>query len=1534
MEFEENNNLMILDPSGIDISGTGKLIIDSSGDILTTGDICANDLSVNSIVIKGIAFPDPNTANDGQILKMNRGNLLWEDDNNNNDIEIKNKTSLSITVSSKTNQHPYYNSGSSNGYYIEGIESPIIYFKPGNTYRFKQNDNTNFSHPIKFYNDINKISEFTTGVVTNGIAGNENSYVEILVTETTPTKLYYQCGNHGFMGNYCVIEISIESVNIQQLSYLKNIDENIKNKFDLKQDIITGAATTIATEDITVSKALISNDSGKVAVSNISTTELSYLSGVTSNIQDQLTNAASSSGGSNVKANYGNAGGDPLTKIEINGVSHPISGGGGSSQWINGSSNAIYYNSGNVGIGTDAPTSRLDVSGGLNVTNGAIITNSIRLSGNNLGTTNNSLRWDSSGNRIFYNTDNVGIGTTNPSEKLDVNGTIKASNIKIGSSDVATQSFVNTQLLTKQNNINYNPPSDNNSNPSTSAQIKSALDNKQDTIVDGDLTIANTSGLQTALDLKAPINTPTFTGTPYAPTPPTTTNSTQIATTAYVKSLIGEVIDGAPETLDTLNELATALNEKAVATNVATSLSEKVTKTGNESISGNKTFTGDSSFNNINFTGTFTQNGNPFTSGVTEINGLTDVDTNTTAPTDGQALVWDDTNTVWKPGNVASGGGGSSTVNTAGQSFFEVLTQQPNKFKANHDISKNSVYGTDGNYVDTINLYWTYDDIIPKHGSTLAKLGSDNTEKGKMLPYIEEVKIDVSGIKTDNSLTGWSSSGINSFYSHFNSSIQDNESYNSSDNNYKYKKVTITKAANAGSTDFQNIISQTEVPFDIRVYGINHSEDTPNVETRSLIWSGLSFAQPRPPDSITFVAEDFTSYDTLTITMKCDTVGEVNSVITEYSQNETLASETIIVDTSDSDPETENNVASNSNFNSVLTGLRAGTKYNYRSKTRNTLFNPSSTTGYSDFLQSAVSDYTNIPISSTDDTVNLSISNSSKISVKTKGGINGNNVIYINKSGIQTLIPNTGTQTFEITNRNSTKSSPNGFGKYVDGSNDLVNVVVSVKENGGSFVEKDKIVYNGFNGENTQAVTTPTTGDFINTTSSQADQYSDTPRKSFRLNGTLVLKTITNNNIDTLVSGSVTNNESGDTYHEIKYDYNRHTDMGGSNQSETHKIYIDDLPNSPSIANTSESITVDNVVWSFGIPSVKTMTVAINRELTDINSVNCFIPGSGIISNIASIGNTNYYGNTKNISTGSIVANGEYTHTDTQNNIYYTSSRTGSNNPLSITGSATNLKDQTNFTPVTVPSTEKHWFDKNSFHGSGTGLYHKINLNSYNIYEITNSTELAKLNSNLGGIGITRYTDHSVTPKEHTLLYIDGKFKTNSSIAYPDTTNFDWLPTGESATYNSGTATTTPANYKWIVFKFNKNNDISTKNIAGANFYYINLYSKLQSYFDISIINKLRVKTDIDVIGFIRHEVSGTNKIGGFHFFDGTNRYDAGNKTSAITFTSILAGEANDIGYGSMLNPEYGSMFTQTDWGPYINTDDGVDDIYLFVGCK
>ncbi len=65
---------------------------------------------------------------------------------------------------------------------------------------------------------------------------------------------------------------------------------NLATDLGNKQATITGAATTIDTEDLTISRAVISNASGKIAVSSVTDTELGYVSGATSNIQSQLGN--------------------------------------------------------------------------------------------------------------------------------------------------------------------------------------------------------------------------------------------------------------------------------------------------------------------------------------------------------------------------------------------------------------------------------------------------------------------------------------------------------------------------------------------------------------------------------------------------------------------------------------------------------------------------------------------------------------------------------------------------------------------------------------------------------------------------------------------------------------------------------------------------------------------------------------------------------------------------------------------------------------------------------------------------------------------------------------------------------------------------------------------------------------------------------------------------------------------------------------------------------------------------------------------
>ncbi|MCL0933487.1 phage tail protein [Escherichia coli] len=84
------------------------------------------------------------------------------------------------------------------------------------------------------------------------------------------------------------------------------------------------------------------------------------------------------------------------------------------------------------------------------------------------------------------------------------------------------------------------------------------------------------TALNNALALKAPLASPGLTGAPTAPTAAPTVNNTQIATTAFVKSALSALVGSSPAALDTLNELAAALgNDPNFAATVTNALAGK-----------------------------------------------------------------------------------------------------------------------------------------------------------------------------------------------------------------------------------------------------------------------------------------------------------------------------------------------------------------------------------------------------------------------------------------------------------------------------------------------------------------------------------------------------------------------------------------------------------------------------------------------------------------------------------------------------------------------------------------------------------------------------------------------------------------------------------------------------------------------------------------------------------------------------------------------------------------------------------------------
>jgi hypothetical protein len=214
-------------------------------------------------------------------------------------------------------------------------------------------------------------------------------------------------------------------------------------------------------------------------------------------------------------------------------------------------------------------------NGGLKIGNGSLSWNQLNYIGVlGTGTTNFIAKFTANQNLgnslIFDNGTNVGIGTAVPLTKLDVSGVVTATggnstnwNTSFGWGNHASAGYqsASTALTTSTN---------------FGGDVSGAYNNIVVADDSHNHIISNVDGLQTALDLKAPLASPTLTGTPSAPTATGGTNTTQIATTAFVRTEISSLVDAAPGTLDTLNELAAALGDDPnFATTVTNSIATK-----------------------------------------------------------------------------------------------------------------------------------------------------------------------------------------------------------------------------------------------------------------------------------------------------------------------------------------------------------------------------------------------------------------------------------------------------------------------------------------------------------------------------------------------------------------------------------------------------------------------------------------------------------------------------------------------------------------------------------------------------------------------------------------------------------------------------------------------------------------------------------------------------------------------------------------------------------------------------------------------
>ena len=895
---------------------------------------------------------------------------------------------------------------------------------------------------------------------------------------------------------------------------------------------------------------------------------------------------------------------------------------------------------------------------------------------------------------------------------------------------------------------------------------------------------------------------------------------------------------------------------------------------------------------------------------------------------------------------------GSNFVNRReDKSFFDTITQQPSVF-----TKDTSIY-TDGssNTTKDVTVYWHYNDIIAFMTDTSyqAFYNNDNTYN-RIIPHINKLYIDISYSTVTNGWANYKTIPINSDY-----------------NVSQYKSITITRKENApsGNASIASLMFQDDiVNFDVRVYGENLGYNYPTVQDRALIYEGVTFKQPSPPGIFNFNNSTINNYQQLTLSYNYTEPeqGDPNSTAvleqsqTKYKENDTLSSTSYALNTTvNTDIETDETITGGNNFSMILNGLRAGTQYDFLTRIKNDL-NANYTLGDNSWnlVGTDVSfdevngptNHTTLPSSGGySSTYVPQLSYNTTTNVTTPTFVNSS-IIYINVSDNQTVVPGrTSVQSFEISNSSTSTNSTSGFGKYIDDIIDLIQVKVYVDDD-----LKQTISYQGFTPTDstksgTSTITTSLTGINYFDSNEQGDIHSNNvQQQGFRLYGKFKLLTISNNNIEAAV-GNPSN-----TPYTLKLEYLRDTaNIGGTALTTTSSnIYVDELTNNPSISLQTETAIVTSVVWTMGIPSVQKYKIDCTRTYSDVNSQYNFIRGDRKLSSVNSVSNSSNSSNSTGFSSGIIyidgaaIANtGEYTYDESQfstanssklHNLHYTVSRNNTNSSVTLNEIIYSLKSNGINNNINVGV--NHHFDKDSYNGMGSSLSTKLSL--VDIHELATTT-IAKLNDDLGGLVIDAYNTHTVVPKNWTLLYYNGVFK---SSGYPDITSYEWNSLAGDYTYNaglsglsiSGTEETTGTRYKWIVFKLNKMSSsqyrmnskyYNLKDTGGIKYLSVTDMLSNSGLFTSSSINNLFNSNNTEVIGFSRvtKTINGANLpyIGNFKIdFSPTG----GNWT--------LNGSAQ-TGYAGSVNQSNGArVFSGTEYGFYLSPASVNDDLTMFIGIK
>ena len=893
-------------------------------------------------------------------------------------------------------------------------------------------------------------------------------------------------------------------------------------------------------------------------------------------------------------------------------------------------------------------------------------------------------------------------------------------------------------------------------------------------------------------------------------------------------------------------------------------------------------------------------------------------------------------------------------INSTGQSFYQIVTQQPHKFlKFDVDID-----GVPNNKTSTkVIIKWSYDNILVKNdnlsGDNYVKYSNEiNTQS--ILPYIKKLYIDISSTLAVTQKGQWLN--LATFDVSANYDIDE------------FKQFTINKfKGETPLTNIDNILSYEDQRFDIRVYGSNDALEYPSVNNRGLIYGNCNFLPATKPSKPLYVGNDIIDNSCIKVyyTVNETEIGstdpdtKIDRYLLLFNESDTLASSYINYTTPNAFL-TKNlpiTYGINENVEISLNNIRSGSKYDVLVQLRNNIKRDE----FSSQSDKITTLFSKIPESKVDYNfdVSLDIIGTKKF-IRNKIS-NGAEEIFLNiKDADSELKYEThDDQYLEISKPqyNYQESDLNGFGKYIDDMDNLVKLEYHINNK-----LKQEIVFTGFNMDLRETKSNGNAFSFFNDFEKK-DMYEDSDDdklKGFRIGGKFKLNNF-DKNFENIIGPA-----SSDPY-KIELKYYRHQDIGYKNISKTFNVYIDNFNSLPSLYRNNIDFNVNLITYNMGLPSVKAFSFVFDKGLLNVNSINMFINGNGIIETILPVDDISC-----DISKNIILNNYELNQTgmydfnnvNFQNkiqnyysNIHYTKSLLTRNNEIKVKEILYNI-----FYPdgreIEADFLANHYCDYNSFTKDDTGkiILSKLDLDLVNIYQFQN---INVFNNNMTNLNYTLYFNHGSAVSDQTLLYINGGF--NGAAIYPTINNFEFNDINfisdpysyANISYNlNGFKLNNNNGYKWITFRIQKFNNTSFKfndnnsklintEFKGLNnkgpkyipFSNLNNFNESDTLFPNEILNKLSDINDNSVIGFCEFtDIYNVKKISLFNkkFSKNNSWMTHGTLKNNIAFLYLLTYQNEDLNkWGSLIHDHERSQY-----GIYVDPNLVKDYLYISVGIK